>query len=526
MEFNYLLTTCPAEINAVIQNKTLSLAEKIEKHIEYLEKNPHCWEVMNSLGIAAFSQGDQDWALHIFEMALSLVPNEFTLIYNKLTIQIQSQPARVLHDFVALFNTLQSHLTETPLEKPTHPTLCDLEFKILCCLVYAQYPNPLEDSNPIIRHIAKRYAYLFQSYDIVFYCGGYNHYFNIKPIIESILHQPLCFKIVLLKTDNPNLRQYYQQLEQQYPSNVLIIESIHEIFLFQAKLCITATTPTFFNYGKPYSYQVIYVPHSISGIKGIYSLDSFLSCDFVLTSSEIQVSEFVELKQAGLFHGQTYPLGYPKLNVLKNQLATLPPTQPDAVIVAPFFTNEHNQDIVILPQYGQAITQAILSLNLKAIIRPHPTSYNGENVFGRAEDLAIIEKLRQQFADHPHFMLDQNPLDYLENYAKSLIMITDFSGTALTYALLLERPVIFFRIPNQETHYAQLSATNFQLQSEYGMIVYSIDALKLAIIEICQNYAFYQEKVRRFKQKFLFHANDDIEQVFYDFLKPFFPALS
>lgn len=533
MEFNYLLTGCPAELNAIIQDKTLPIAEKIEHHINFLEKNPQSWEVMNSLAIAVFSEGDQDWALRIFDAALLIAPNQFSLIINKLTIQIKTNPVPTLYQLIELVGKLESYLSNSTQSHEVshiqvrHPILYDLEFKILCCLIYAKRPDLVQSTEPVIQRIVKKYAYLFDTYDIIFYCAGYNHFLNIQPLVEHLKGSELKFALVLTHIESEQTKQHYAQLAEAYPNQVFIIERPHEIFLFQAKLCITAATPTLFNYGKPYTYQVVYVPHSISGIKGIYSIDSFLSCDFVFTSSEIQAREFLELKQAGFFSGQMTPFGYPKLSVLKQQLAHLPQqSEPNAIILAPFFTHEHNQSIVILPQYGLKIIETILKYHFQAILRPHPTSYNGEKVFGRAEDLDAIHAISKKFNSHADFILDQNPYDYLENYAKSKILITDFSGTALTYALLFERPVIFFRCPNQDEHYAQLSATNFELQSEYGIVVYSIEALQIAIIEICQNYALYQEKVRQFKQNFLFHADAETKQIFRDFLKPFFPTLS
>ena len=58
-------------------------------------------------------------------------------------------------------------------------------------------------------------------------------------------------------------------------------------------------------------------------------------------------------------------------------------------------------------------------------------------------DITIVKKITNKYQEFKNFKLDISS-SYLESYAKSNVLITDFSGTAYTYAFSKNSPVIFF----------------------------------------------------------------------------------
>ena len=70
------------------------------------------------------------------------------------------------------------------------------------------------------------------------------------------------------------------------------------------------------------------------------------------------------------------------------------------------------------------------------IYRPHP----GDLI--NSKQIKIINEIEDEFYNNKKFHLDRDA-SYLNSYNKSKILITDFSGTAYTYAFAKLRPVIF-----------------------------------------------------------------------------------
>ena len=81
-------------------------------------------------------------------------------------------------------------------------------------------------------------------------------------------------------------------------------------------------------------------------------------------------------------------------------------------------------------------------------------------------------------------------------------MITDLSGTAYTYALLTNNPVIFFsRNENyvNKTYYKKLNY--YKNRKKIGIIIYKIKQLKSAINKIENNRRGYSNSINNIKKK-------------------------
>jgi hypothetical protein len=78
---------------------------------------------------------------------------------------------------------------------------------------------------------------------------------------------------------------------------------------------------------------------------------------------------------------------------------------------------------------------------IKTVFRPHPSNVSDKEV----------RKIKFKFENNKFFELDETK-DYTKKYFDSSLMITDYSGTAYTYALMTLNPVIFFS-PNERYVY-------------------------------------------------------------------------
>ena len=69
------------------------------------------------------------------------------------------------------------------------------------------------------------------------------------------------------------------------------------------------------------------------------------------------------------------------------------------------------------------------------IYRPHPVSFNSDSDF--------ISEIQKRYAQDENFILDDS-IDYFKTYSDSDVMITDYSGTGLTFAWGFNKSAIFY----------------------------------------------------------------------------------
>ena len=121
------------------------------------------------------------------------------------------------------------------------------------------------------------------------------------------------------------------------------------------------------------------------------------------------------------------------------------------IVIAP--TNIYSFKKISLVNYlDKLITYILRTTNYKIVFRPHPSNI----------DDAKINFYLQKFINNKRFFYDTS-YNYQKIYSESKLMITDLSGTAYTYALIFNKPVIFF-IPKTFQYSLR---NNFNLNSNY-----------------------------------------------------------
>ncbi|MCH7500618.1 MAG: CDP-glycerol glycerophosphotransferase family protein [Nitrospinae bacterium] len=137
-----------------------------------------------------------------------------------------------------------------------------------------------------------------------------------------------------------------------------------------------------------------------------------------------------EKKEIGLIPG-----GYIKLD--RNlQLFKKYQKEDKVLIHAPTVADSDIENYACLPRHSEKIIGALLKHfpDYTVIFRPHPHTVN----------IPPVRRIVNQYRDNPRFLFDDNASFYMSNYARSALMVTDFSGTAFTYAFTTLRPVVFF----------------------------------------------------------------------------------
>ena len=81
--------------------------------------------------------------------------------------------------------------------------------------------------------------------------------------------------------------------------------------------------------------------------------------------------------------------------------------------------------------------EVLVSAGYKVIVRPH-----------RDTELVHLDALRDRFGEKDNFILAEGKLGQ-EAFFESDLIITDWSGSAFSFAFARERPVLFIDVPRK-----------------------------------------------------------------------------
>ena len=172
--------------------------------------------------------------------------------------------------------------------------------------------------------------------------------------------------------------------------------------------------------------------------------------------------------------------GYLKLDYLRKKIK-LDRKIDNSIVIAPA-DYRHIAKLSIYDDLENLINNILSNTKFKIFFRPHPSNRNTLKI------LNIVNS----FKNNSNFKLDESE-DYFEVYSKSFCLITDMSGTAYTYALLTNKPVIFFskneKLINELGH-GKLSY--FEDRNKIGAIIKNSNE----ICEIINNIKSLEKKIK------------------------------
>jgi hypothetical protein len=170
------------------------------------------------------------------------------------------------------------------------------------------------------------------------------------------------------------------------------------------------------------------------------------------------------------------------------------------LIHAPTVMDTDIEDLACLPRHSELIIDALLQNfpDYKIIFRPHPHTAK------TTPALRIAEKHK----NNPRFTFDDDGSFYMNNYAKSALMITDFSGTAFTYALTTLRPVVFF---SHNENAFQNKFNNFKYtddRNKIGVVAQSIDELTNSVRSLLKDKNKYEPRIKCFRDSLIYNVSN------------------
>ena len=279
--------------------------------------------------------------------------------------------------------------------------------------------------------------------------------------------------------------------------NLGYLKYIHNIDIFLSSYIV---------YEFPNSLNKIYINHDIYDTPWVNPeiekklISTLVRYDYIFLSSDIAISELK--KKINQYHNvksnknkiSLINTGYLKLDhVYKNLKENNLPEE--SILLAPTLSSmltDYNLD-----KFVDSIIEEILKNHkFKLIYRPHP----GDLI--NKEKKIVIKNVYERYKGQSNFSLDDNT-SYLESYKKSKILVTDFSGTAYTYAFSKLRPVIFFSKNEEKLKKSELNELfYFKDRGTVGKIIQDIDKLNKEINSIDNLINYYSTEINllRFKR--------------------------
>ena len=246
-------------------------------------------------------------------------------------------------------------------------------------------------------------------------------------------------------------------------------------FIFNADYLVSNYISDFF----PYKSKKIYIHHCITDCpltdkkKDIEIAERFHKYDFILINSKYVKKYFDQIinrycRKFGKKNSTTVlDVGYPRIDYLFKKLNSVKLTNNQkSVIIAPANFLAF-QKFSLIRNLEDIIDLLLKNLKYKVIFRPHPQ--NRRDIM--LNDMKFNKKFLflEKYKNNKRFVLDTSD-DYLNNYRKSSLMISDLSGTAFTFSYLTNNPVLFFSIneKNYKKYYSKFE--HFKLRSRIGLV--------------------------------------------------------
>lgn len=224
----------------------------------------------------------------------------------------------------------------------------------------------------------------------------------------------------------------------------------------------------------------------------------FLSSDLVVKYYRKKFSQYIGKK----INATLVNTGYLKLDNVIRELKKKRSLK-KKILIAPtssFMMKEFN-----LSNNLVEIINDLLKLKQPIIYRPHPIDLTNR---GNKRLVSLIEN---KFSKDDNFEIDLST-SYLNSYASAKLLITDFSGTAYTFAYSTLKPVIFFSLNEKKLLNSKNSNLYyFKDRKHIGEICDNKSQLKLIINKMEQTKSSYSKKIysiRKKRIKYLYKSLD------------------
>lgn len=275
--------------------------------------------------------------------------------------------------------------------------------------------------------------------------------------------------------------------------NIYIGRGLARLFFFNYIKCkfFFITLTDMGNYHLKKSNKVskyIYIFHSPISLNRSYTPKAFNNYDVFFSIGKKHSEELIKIFQnSNLKNKKIENIGYFYFDFLYNNV-DLHKFEKNTILIAPSWNyNPKN----FLNTTCIKLIKCLLNKEFKVIFRPHPEHYKKNKI--------TLQQIKKNFEKNKKFIFDSN-FSNLASIQKSEILITDYSGIAIEFCLIVKRPIFYFEsnIKLHNRNYYQISETSIEdiIKYKFGKIIGKSDLVKIReVIDDQRNY-FNQELKR------------------------------
>tara|TARA_B110000971_G_scaffold220684_1_gene265020 strand:- start:5364 stop:6536 length:1173 start_codon:yes stop_codon:yes gene_type:complete len=339
---------------------------------------------------------------------------------------------------------------------------------------------------------------------VFFYFPVKSYQNNILELIDEIRKENNLDVILAYNKGSSNEVKNY---DKAFFLNLGYLKYIQNIDIFLSSYVV---------YEFPNSLNKIYINHDIYDAPWVNPeiekklISTLVRYDYIFLSSDIAISDLkkkINQYQNVKSNENKISLintGYLKLDHVYKNLKENNSVE-ESILLAPTLSSmltDYNLDKFV----DSIIDEILKNDKFKLIYRPHP----GDLI--NKEKKTVIKNIYEKYRNQSNFSLDDNT-SYLESYKKSKILVTDFSGTAYTYAFSKLRPVIFFSKNEEKLKKSELNELfYFKDRDTVGKIIQDIDRLNEEIYSIDNLINYYSTEIDLLRSKRIKFFKMSIEQ--------------
>ena len=334
--------------------------------------------------------------------------------------------------------------------------------------------------------------------ELVFYSESGQDWHHFRPLIEGMLDN-YEHKIAYVSSDpnDPGLR-----LKDNKLTTYFIGSGVFRILFFQyldTALCLL-TMMDLDNFELKRSINnvhYVYLFHSLTSTHMVDNAESFDNYDSLLCAGPHQIKEIrARENHYKLPAKNLIAYGYHRLEELI-ELQYLKETPSREILIAPTWGENS-----ILNTVGIELCEIVLDAGYILTVRPHyETSKRTPKV---------IEQLKNQFKGHENFQL---VLEMGENDSlfTSDLLISDWSGIAIEYALGLGKPVAFIdllpRVRNDDWERLNIEPLESSIRTKIGKIIspQDINSLPRVIEGMIDNRENFSQEIGQLREKYVYN---------------------
>lgn len=355
----------------------------------------------------------------------------------------------------------------------------------------------------LLKEIASFFRYLSasnkQSRRLTFYSESAVYYQYFKDLINQYLssHEGVISYISSdpsderIERDNPRVRVFY--IHRLLPFLMLFMDAkvlvmtMTDLHQFHVRRSVNAT-------------HHVYVFHAMVSTHMIYRKGAFDYYDTIFCVGPHHEAEIREMEALyGLPAKRLVAFGYPLLETIVRRHREYLPSSPTetTVLIAPSWAKDNIMDSCL-----DGVIESLVQEGCRVVVRPHP-----EYLKRQPHDLALHH---QRWRSVPSVTFEVDMLQS-KSLHEAAVLITDWSGIALEYALGTERPVLFIETPkkvnNPEFNRLKHEPLEIRMRNILGVVLQPSEAALAGkkARQLVKDRPQYLEPIRALREQSVYH---------------------